>query len=151
MARAKIFEGTWEELTAHADEFRMVPKLTLIVPEPGLQPARVAIGQTLRRKNGYGCSTPSPSEIGLSRHCRKRRLTAKTSTPMTRSWTRANGLPCRHEYRSPACPRGPGARSDQTRRGYAVASRRNRHHHRTDPGRRSRRLPPDRSKLTGLG
>ena len=34
MAQAKIFEGTWEELTARADEFRTYPKLTLIVPEP---------------------------------------------------------------------------------------------------------------------
>jgi hypothetical protein len=32
MAQAKIFEGTWEELAAHADEFRSYPKLTLIVP-----------------------------------------------------------------------------------------------------------------------
>jgi hypothetical protein len=37
MATAKIFEGTWEELTAHADEFRRYPKLTLIVPEPSVQ------------------------------------------------------------------------------------------------------------------
>ena len=33
MAQAKIFEGTWEELLGRADEFRAVPKLTLIVPE----------------------------------------------------------------------------------------------------------------------
>ena len=39
MAQAKIFEGTWEDLIAHADEFRMYPKLTLIVPEPSSQPA----------------------------------------------------------------------------------------------------------------
>ncbi len=39
MAQAKIFEGTWEELTAHADEFRTHPKLTLIVPETSEQVA----------------------------------------------------------------------------------------------------------------
>ncbi len=37
MAQAKIYEGTWEELEAHADEFRTHPKLTLIVPESGTQ------------------------------------------------------------------------------------------------------------------
>ncbi len=35
MAQARIFEGTWEELMVRADEFRKVPKLTLIVPEAG--------------------------------------------------------------------------------------------------------------------
>ncbi len=39
MAQAKIFEGTWEELTAHANEFRGYPKLTLIAPEPSAQAA----------------------------------------------------------------------------------------------------------------
>ena len=34
MAQVKIFEGTWEELMVRADEFRRVPRLTLIVPEP---------------------------------------------------------------------------------------------------------------------
>ena len=29
----KKFEGTWEELTSQANEFRNYPKLTLIVPE----------------------------------------------------------------------------------------------------------------------
>jgi hypothetical protein len=34
MEQAKIFEGSWEELAKHADEFRAHPKLTLIVPDP---------------------------------------------------------------------------------------------------------------------
>ena len=34
MAQAKIFEGTWEELSIHADEFRRYPKLTVIAQEP---------------------------------------------------------------------------------------------------------------------
>ena len=33
MTQAKIFEGTWEELAVHADEFRTASKLTLIVLE----------------------------------------------------------------------------------------------------------------------
>jgi hypothetical protein len=32
MAQPKVYEGTWEELSTHAEEFRNVPKLTLIVP-----------------------------------------------------------------------------------------------------------------------
>jgi len=32
VAKPKIYEGTWEELTAHADEFRSYPKLQVIVP-----------------------------------------------------------------------------------------------------------------------
>ncbi|HZO87055.1 MAG TPA: hypothetical protein VFB38_01860 [Chthonomonadaceae bacterium] len=32
MAQPKVYEGTWEELSTHADEFRRYPKLTLIVP-----------------------------------------------------------------------------------------------------------------------
>ena len=39
MAQARIFEGTWEELAARADQFRTSPKLTLIVPELDAQPA----------------------------------------------------------------------------------------------------------------
>ena len=39
MAIAKVYEGTWEELSSHAAEFRGYPKLTLIVPtqEPQVQ------------------------------------------------------------------------------------------------------------------
>jgi len=37
MAQARIFEGTWEELAARAEEFRAHPKLTLIVPEQHTQ------------------------------------------------------------------------------------------------------------------
>ncbi len=33
MSQAKIFEGTWAELSAHTDEFGEHRKLTLIVPE----------------------------------------------------------------------------------------------------------------------
>jgi len=32
MAQPKVYEGTWEELSSHAEEFRQAPKLTLIVP-----------------------------------------------------------------------------------------------------------------------
>ncbi len=32
MAQSKIIEGTWDELAVHADELRIYPKLTLIVP-----------------------------------------------------------------------------------------------------------------------
>ena len=34
MAHSKVYEGTWEELSTHAEEFRHLPKLTLIVPAP---------------------------------------------------------------------------------------------------------------------
>ena len=34
MAKPRIYEGTWEELAAHADEFRAYPKLQVIVPPP---------------------------------------------------------------------------------------------------------------------
>ncbi len=33
MTQAVIYEGTWEELSTHAEEFRRHPKLTLIVSE----------------------------------------------------------------------------------------------------------------------
>lgn len=32
MVMPKVYEGTWEELSTHAQEFRHYPKLTLIVP-----------------------------------------------------------------------------------------------------------------------
>jgi len=32
MVIPKVYEGTWEELSAHAEELRNYPKLTLIVP-----------------------------------------------------------------------------------------------------------------------
>jgi hypothetical protein len=32
MAKPKVYEGSWEELSARAEEFRNYPKLTLIVP-----------------------------------------------------------------------------------------------------------------------
>jgi hypothetical protein len=49
MAQARIYEGTWEEISAHAAELRSYPKLTLIAREeagaqsatryrPGLSP-----------------------------------------------------------------------------------------------------------------
>lgn len=31
MTKPKVYEGTWEELAAHAEEFRAYPKLQLIV------------------------------------------------------------------------------------------------------------------------
>lgn len=31
-AQLKVYEGTWEELSTHAEGFRSYPKLTLIVP-----------------------------------------------------------------------------------------------------------------------
>lgn len=34
MAQPKVYEGTWKELSVHAEEFRDLPKLTLIVPAP---------------------------------------------------------------------------------------------------------------------
>ncbi len=34
MAQTKVYEGTWEELSTHAEEFRGLPKLWLIVPAP---------------------------------------------------------------------------------------------------------------------
>ena len=39
MAKPIIYEGTWEELSTHAEEFRDYSKLTLIVPaqEPPMQ------------------------------------------------------------------------------------------------------------------
>jgi hypothetical protein len=33
-AKPVVYEGTWEELAAHAEEFRTYPKLRLIVPPP---------------------------------------------------------------------------------------------------------------------
>mgnify|MGYP000216639256 CR=1 FL=1 len=33
MSYAKVYEGTWDELAAHAPELRTHPKLTLIVPQ----------------------------------------------------------------------------------------------------------------------
>ena len=64
MAQAKIFEGTWEELTAHASEFRAYPKLTLIAPEPSVQAAspyqseltaeeRIRMLDNLAERNGH--------------------------------------------------------------------------------------------------
>ena len=32
MSQSRVYEGTWEELSTHAEEFRDYPKLTLIVP-----------------------------------------------------------------------------------------------------------------------
>ena len=33
MALSKVYEGTWAELSAHADEFKGIPGLRLIVPQ----------------------------------------------------------------------------------------------------------------------
>jgi len=35
MAPPVVYEGTWEELAARADELRNYPRLMLIVPAPG--------------------------------------------------------------------------------------------------------------------
>ena len=37
MTQAVIYEGTWEELSTHAEEFRRHSKLTLIVSEPEIK------------------------------------------------------------------------------------------------------------------
>src|SRR5438270_9764657 len=40
MAQPKMYEGTWEELAAHAEELRRYPKLRLVIPaeEPTAAP-----------------------------------------------------------------------------------------------------------------
>ena len=38
MAKTQMFEGTWEELMARADEFRDYSKLILLVPESAAYP-----------------------------------------------------------------------------------------------------------------
>ena len=40
MAQSKIYEGTWAELSAHADEFKEIPGLRLIVPQQEAQAMR---------------------------------------------------------------------------------------------------------------
>jgi hypothetical protein len=37
MVQPRVYEGTWQELSAHADEFKSYPRLTLIVPTPETQ------------------------------------------------------------------------------------------------------------------
>jgi len=39
MALSRIYEGTWAELSAHADEFKEIPGLRLIVPQQESQVA----------------------------------------------------------------------------------------------------------------
>lgn len=36
MAKPKVYEGTWAELSTHAEELQDYPKLTLIVPTQAL-------------------------------------------------------------------------------------------------------------------
>ncbi len=40
MAQSKIYGGTWAELSAHAEEFKEIPGLRLIVPQEEPQTAR---------------------------------------------------------------------------------------------------------------
>ena len=37
MTQAKVFEGTWEELAKHAEEFKIYPKLILTIPTQDTQ------------------------------------------------------------------------------------------------------------------
>ena len=39
MTQSRIYEGTWAELSAHADEFKEIPGLRLIVPQQESQTA----------------------------------------------------------------------------------------------------------------
>jgi hypothetical protein len=51
MVQPRVYEGTWQELSAHADEFESYPRLTLIVPTPETHQERIRLMDAFTEAN----------------------------------------------------------------------------------------------------